>query len=632
MLNYLNKLVSRLLYIPCHHLLEPWRNADGRTGGFFSSTLHLKSGWYMIECQLKEAQTLNFFFIGFKGKMIFDLPVRSESMAKRIIFLPNPIFSIRISLNSHMNSSHIQYLRFVPLRRAFALQRILKRLRTNEAEILRLAKRNNHSFETFLFSAYDSLFSTDRDTHYQQWIMQLESERMHAHKVTDESTPMKSDDSEYMLFCAPHYEAAPEARRLMIIALKNNQEAQLVYTDEDIKDHVGRRSNPHFKSDWNPDLFLSHDYISSFYMCRRSWYLANQEVFEAHGERLALTRILPLMKAEAILHLPLVLAHTDKNQQVSSVSYSKRVALLKKVLPQSTKISKGLLPGTYRIQYALPKSPPMISLLIPSRDALPILRPCVESILHKTTYPNFEILILDNQSEQLDTLNWFNEVQKDSRVKVVQYNHSFNYSAINNFGVQHAKGSIIGLINNDVEVISSEWLSEMASHVLRPEIGCVGAKLYYGNGKIQHGGVILGLGDVAGHAHRYLQRHEYGYQGRLKLVQNYSAVTAACLLVKREVYEKIRGLKEEQLAVAYNDVDFCLRVQELGYRNLWTPYAELYHHESISRGQDNTTIKKERYAKEVAYMQSTWGEQLTNDPYYNPNLSRKREDFSFREF
>ncbi len=274
----------------------------------------------------------------------------------------------------------------------------------------------------------------------------------------------------------------------------------------------------------------------------------------------------------------------------------------------------------------------MVSLLIPSRDHLSVLAPCVESILNKTDYPEFEIIILDNQSEQPDTLKWFAEIQEDTRVKVICYDLPFNYSAINNFGVQHAKGSVIGLINNDVEVISPEWLSEMVSHALRPEVGCVGAKLYYGNGQIQHGGVVLGLGDVAGHAHRYLQHDEDGYQGRLKLVQNYSAVTAACLLVRRNVYEQVGGLDEEHLTVAYNDVDFCLRVREAGYHNLWTPYAELYHHESISRGKDNTQVKKKRYAKEVAYMRSTWKKALVNDPCYNVNLSRKREDFSLREF
>jgi GT2 family glycosyltransferase len=172
----------------------------------------------------------------------------------------------------------------------------------------------------------------------------------------------------------------------------------------------------------------------------------------------------------------------------------------------------------------------------------------------------------------------------------------------------------------------------MVAQASRPEIGCVGAKLYYSNGQIQHAGVILGLGHVAGHSHRFAERHSDGYYGRLKLVQNYSAVTAACLVVQREIYEQVGGLNERDLAVAYNDVDFCLRVRAAGYRNLWTPHAELYHHESVSRGEDDTPEKKARFDKEVAYMRATWAEELKNDPCYNPNLSRLREDFALREF
>jgi GT2 family glycosyltransferase len=272
-----------------------------------------------------------------------------------------------------------------------------------------------------------------------------------------------------------------------------------------------------------------------------------------------------------------------------------------------------------------------VSLLIPTRNKLDILKPCVESILEKTTYKNFEIIILDNQSTDPDILAWFREIQTNHQVKVLLYNHPFNYSAINNFGVCYAKGSIIGLINNDVEVISENWLSEMVTHSCRQEIGCVGAKLYYSNGQIQHAGVILGLGHVAGHAHRFAERDADGYFGRLKLVQNYSAVTGACLLVRREIYEQVGGLNEQDLPVAYNDVDFCLRVQAAGYRNLWTPHAELYHHESVSRGEDDTPEKKARFDKEVAYMRNTWSKELDNDPCYNPNLSRLREDFSLRE-
>jgi len=238
-------------------------------------------------------------------------------------------------------------------------------------------------------------------------------------------------------------------------------------------------------------------------------------------------------------------------------------------------------------------------------------------------------LILDNGSVESETLDFFEQIQKeDRRVRVLRYDHPFNYSAINNFGVLHAHGDVIGLVNNDIEVISAEWLTEMLSHALRPDIGCVGAKLYYSNDTLQHGGVILGIGGVANHSHKNFERDSAGYFGRLFNYQNYSAVTAACLLVRREVYDQVGGLDEVNLAIAFNDVDFCLKVREAGYRNLWTPYAELYHYESISRGVEDTPEKQTRFRGEVEFMKNKWSTVLDFDPFYNINLTKSREDFS----
>jgi len=213
-------------------------------------------------------------------------------------------------------------------------------------------------------------------------------------------------------------------------------------------------------------------------------------------------------------------------------------------------------------------------------------------------------------------------------VRVLRYDLPFNYSAINNFGVRQARGELVGLLNNDVEVISQEWLGEMVQHALRPDIGCVGAKLYYPDGTIQHAGVILGLWGVAGHSHKYFPRSAQGYCNRLLTVQNYSAVTGACLVVRRAIYQEVGGLDETNLAISFNDVDFCLKVRQAGYRNLWTPYAELYHHESVSRGGEDTPEKKQREGREIAYMKARWGELLQADPSYNPNLTHHMENFS----
>jgi GT2 family glycosyltransferase len=257
----------------------------------------------------------------------------------------------------------------------------------------------------------------------------------------------------------------------------------------------------------------------------------------------------------------------------------------------------------------------------------------VSSIISKSDFQNFEILILDNASLDSDILEYFDQIQnREARVRVVPYHHPFNYSAINNFGVGQARGELIALVNNDLEVISEEWLSEMVSHALRPEIGCVGAKLYYPSDTIQHGGVIVGLGGLAAHSHSHFQRKDSGYFHRLNCVQNLSAVTAACLVMRKCVFEQVGGFDEKNLTIAFNDVDLCLKVREAGYRNLWTPYAELYHHESLSRGYEDSPEKIKRFQSEIAFMKKKWGRggNLSVDPYYNPNLTLDREDFSLR--
>ena len=213
-------------------------------------------------------------------------------------------------------------------------------------------------------------------------------------------------------------------------------------------------------------------------------------------------------------------------------------------------------------------------------------------------------------------------------MRVLRDDSPFNYSALNNRAVRAARGAIVGLLNNDLEVINGDWLDEMASQAVRPGIGCVGAMLYYPNNTIQHAGVVLGVGGVAAHAFRDLERGNEGRFNRARLVQNYSAVTAACLVIRKTTYEEVGGLDEQELAVAFNDIDFCLKVRAAGYRNLWTPFAELYHHESASRGADDTDEKRERFRRETETMLARWGGDLAADPAYNPNLTLELTDFS----
>ncbi|HEA1146475.1 TPA: glycosyltransferase family 2 protein, partial [Escherichia coli] len=396
-----------------------------------------------------------------------------------------------------------------------------------------------------------------------------------------------------------HDDVLPEhAMLFMAQAICEQPHTQILYSDEDKINARGERFDPHFKSDWNPDLFFSQNYVSHLGVYRRSLL---QQIggfrlgVEGSQDQDLLLRCLPHVAAEQIVHIPRVLYHWRTIEGSTALasgekSYTTEAGIkalrdyFSKQQPEVT-VEAGLVPNTYRVRYPISEPAPLVSLLIPTRDRRALTETAVRSIVDCSTYTHFEILILDNGSVEQETLDFFAQIQQeDSRVRVLRYDHPFNYSAINNFGVRHAKGAIIGLVNNDIEVINPDWLTEMVSHCMRPEIGCVGAKLYYSNDTIQHGGVILGIGGVAGHSHKQYPRHHPGYFSRLLLTQNLSAVTAACLLIRKNIYEEVAGLDEENLHVAFNDVDFCLKVREAGYRNLWTPYAELYHYESISRG------------------------------------------------
>jgi GT2 family glycosyltransferase len=281
-----------------------------------------------------------------------------------------------------------------------------------------------------------------------------------------------------------------------------------------------------------------------------------------------------------------------------------------------------------RIVYKLPKPSPLVSLVIGTRDKDDLLRQIVAGVLDRTDYETVEIIIVDNQSSSPSTLAYLDKISADPRVTVLSFDAPFNFSAINNLGVRAARGTIVGLLNNDLKVIASDWLREMVSQALRPEIGAVGAKLLFPNDTIQHGGIILGVGGVAGHAHKYLPRDSNGYIHRAVLCQNFSAVTGACMVLRKEVFDEVGGFNELDLPVAYNDVDLCLRIRKKGYRILWTPYAELYHLESASRGPDDSPENELRYNTERDYVFRTWGREIIHDAHYNPNLTIAAEDFS----
>lgn len=279
-----------------------------------------------------------------------------------------------------------------------------------------------------------------------------------------------------------------------------------------------------------------------------------------------------------------------------------------------------------RVRYALPEKKPLLSIIIPTHNGLALIKKCVESIIAKTTYSPYEIIIVDSGSDDPATLDYLSVLQKCKAAQVIRDDSPFNHSALNNRAVAQAQGSVITLLSNDVEIINPDWAEEMVSHALRPEIGAAGARLWCPDDTLQHAGIILAGDRIAFHAHKRIPRSNSGYVGRAALMQNFSAVTASCLTVRKEVYQKVGGL-DETMTVAYNDVDFCLRVREKGYRILWTPYAQMYRHESAPRGHEDSQEMQERLQAEAQLMKDRWGRLLYNDPAYNPNLTLEREDF-----
>lgn len=450
---------------------------------------------------------------------------------------------------------------------------------------------------------------------------------------------------EYVAFLDHDDMLAEHALFFVAQAIVKHPEANIIYTDEDKIDGTGRRCSPHFKPEWNPDLLFSTNYAGHLAVFRRMLLESIgglRSGVEGSQDHDLLFRCMPYCKAETIIHIPRILYHWrmvagSTALASSEKNYTTRAgikALNDYFVAQGMNgvwAEAGAVENSYRVHYPVPLPEPLVTILIPTRDRIDLLTPCVEGILNRTNYRNIEVLILDNQSCDPETRAYLEKVaMQDGRVRVLAYDHPFNYSAINNYGAKRARGEILALLNNDIEVINPDWLTEMVSHALRADIGCVGAKLYYDDDTIQHAGLILGTGDVATYVHKYFPRSSSGYFGRLICVQNCSAVTGACLVVRREVYERVGGLNERDLEVAFNDVDFCLRVRELGLRNLWTPYAELYHHESKSRGAEDTPEKLARFQKEAAYMKNRWKGVLEQDRYYNPNLTLLNDKLGLR--
>ncbi|KVE42484.1 glycosyl transferase family 2 [Burkholderia sp. BDU5] len=440
-----------------------------------------------------------------------------------------------------------------------------------------------------------------------------------------------------------HDDILPAHALFMAVKYMNRYpRARMFYSDEDKLSVDGKRSSPYFKSDWNPQLFLAQNMFSHFGIYETAL------VREAGGFRKGLEgsqdydlalRCVELAGHDRVVHIPHVLYHWRVAPGSTANSGSEKpYALLAAIRALEEHLARTHTRATVehpcdqhstlRVRYALPQPAPKISIIIPTRDGLSLIKQCIDSILAKTIYPDYEIIVIDNGSVKTETLVYFESLKSEPRIRVMRDDSPFNYSALNNRAAAITTGDYLCLLNNDIEIISAEWLNELVGIASQPGNGAVGAALWYPNDTLQHGGVVIGLGGVAGHMHTKLPRGSFGYFCRAAATQNLSAVTAACLVIRKSIYMEVGGLDEE-LSVAFNDVDFCLRVREAGYRNVWTPYAELYHHESATRGSDMDPDKYLRFVGEVRWMEKRWGAHLELDPAYNPNLTLSGHDAPF---
>lgn len=422
------------------------------------------------------------------------------------------------------------------------------------------------------------------------------------------------------------------------------QDADFLYTDENtFQDTPKDAYFPHLKPDFAPDNLRANNYICHFTVFSRE---LQQKVGyfrpECDGSQ-DFDMVLRLTEqAKHIVHIPKILYYwrAHKGSVASDVSAKPYVidAAHKAISDHLARVGlegevlDSVVPSMYRLKYTI-NDPKLVSIVICTKDHRDDLKLCVESILNKTTYPNYEIVIVENNSTEPETFEYYKELEQNPLIRVVTWTSpvkEFNYSAINNYGVEQSKGEYVLLLNNDTEVISPNWLEEMVMYAQRSDVGAVGAKLYYPDNTIQHAGLGIGLLTLAGHYHRNFPRKHPGYMGRLIYAQDVSGVTAACIMMRRDVWNEVHGL-DETFKVAFNDVDLCMRIRKAGYLIIFTPYAELYHYESKSRGLDSDPDKRARFVGEVNRFQTRWKKELADgDPYYNPNLSLDSEDFAFR--
>ncbi|WP_245763427.1 glycosyltransferase family 2 protein [Paraburkholderia diazotrophica] len=457
--------------------------------------------------------------------------------------------------------------------------------------------------------------------------------KQNGHISAASNSALELADGEYVALL-DHDDILPEHALFMVASYINHHpEGRLFYSDEDKLTLEGQRTAPYFKPDWNPHLILAQNFFSHLGVYETALLREAggfRRGFEGSQDHDLILRCLEIAGHDCVVHIPHILYHwrilpgsTAQSGSEKPYAHTARVRAVEEHLARSGIAASVEEPfgdaGQIRVRYAVPDDVPRVSIIIPTRDRVELLKQCITSVKQKTSYTNYEIIVVDNGSTEKQTLDYFSQIA-GTDVRIIRDDSPFNFSALNNRAAADATGEFLCLLNNDIEVISPDWLDELVGLAAQPGTGAVGARLWYPNETLQHGGVLFGLGGVAGHLHHGLHRWQQGYFGRAVVTQNLSAVTAACLVVRKSIYEEVDGLDEE-LAVAFNDVDFCAKVLKAGYRNVWTPHAELYHHESASRGSDMDPDKYQRFVREVRWMETRWPDLIAHDPAYSPNLT-----------
>ena len=426
---------------------------------------------------------------------------------------------------------------------------------------------------------------------------------------------LKKSTEDYILFLTAGDILKQSALLCFHNKIKKSNSPDIVYSDNDFIEQKDTYTEPQFKPDWSPEYFLEYDYIQSPVIFNRKTLSKIQlENFMSNYEL-----ILRILKKDNIKieHIPAILLSKPKRKE----NYQSKLNELKQFLKDKADVEEGIIPEVFRVRFKL-KDNQKVSIIIPTKDKPELIKTCINSILSKTNYDNYEIILIDNGSTNKEVLNFYKELEKYQNIKILYKDVPFNFSRLINFGVKNASGKVICLLNNDMEIITPDWLKEMVSLAVRPEIGVVGAKLLYPDKTIQHAGVVLGIWNGADHAFKGSPNDSYGYMYRLITLQNYLAVTAACMVFRKEIFDKVGGFNET-FSVNFNDVDFCLKVYEKGYRIVWTPHVMLYHFESKSRGANSKIAEKE-----IAILRKKWKKYIDKDPFYNPNLTIYKRDFS----